>query len=234
MAGVHLQYIGSMRTSPQINDGSSPALAATSGKAIYTATNGTAQTGTYWLKTPGGATYQAYIKMDQGGGWIGVNTALGGSNYSSITSATWGNGGGNMFTGASQTLGTLLNGSYVTNNQGDIYACVGANYRSQILMNTTAISDLGVTQVRWVVWVTSQSNVTCGYMNSNAASVTIINGTAAELGTCANPPNQYSQVTPASFTFEAYGNLPAAGVLFETWTACTGSYAVALRELYVR
>jgi hypothetical protein len=216
-----------------VPNGLSPGAAAKSGNQIYQL-NPSSTNGNYWLKSPSGTLYQAYIKMDYGGGWISLNAgALG--PYATPLTASNGSGGGNMLSGASSTPLALMNGGYVGQSQGNAYGCPGYSGVSQLTLNTQMIADLGLTQVRWKCAVTSLSNVTCGNLNTNQSNITIISGTASELNTCANPPSQYSQVNPGSFTFEAYGTFNNASYgVFQTWTACTGSMSVALLELYVR
>jgi hypothetical protein len=214
--------------------GSSPSTAATSGKAIYNAYP-SAPSGVYWLKTSGGTAFQAYIAMDYGGGWVNLHTNYGSGAYSSpLTTAGWANhlsgASGNGF-GPWAPLGA----SYVNNAQANSYVCSGSSYRSQVFANASILTDLGATQVRWSSSVTNMSNVTCGYLNANQSNYTIINGTSSMLNTCANPPNQYSQVNPGSFTLIAYANIAASGnALFEAWTACGGSMDVSLNYLMVR
>jgi hypothetical protein len=218
--------------------GSSASTAATSGKAIYNAYP-SAPSGVYWLKTSGGTAFQAYIAMDYGGGWVNLHTNYGSGAYSSpLYGSALGAGGGD------QTSGNTGNGfgpwaplgaSYVSNNQAGNYVCSGSNGRSQVFANASILTDLGATQVRWSSSVTNMSNVTCGYLNANQSSITIISGTSNYISVCANGSGQYSQVNPGSFTLIAYANIAASGnALFEAWTACSGSMSVALNYIMVR
>jgi hypothetical protein len=213
--------------------GSSPQLAATSGNQIYSE-NPNAPTGIYWLKTPSNVTYQAYIKMDFGGGWVNLNTQVG--PYSSALTSTWGSGGGNALSGAVVGFGgaiTPISANFVANNQGNIFGCPGANGASNVNMNSTLKSDLGATKVRWKFSVQNMSNVTCGFPADAVSNLTIISGTSNNFAVCANPPNQYSQVNPGSFTAEGYGNFSGT-LVNRVYTACSGYFEVRLVELYVR
>jgi len=214
--------------------GSSASTAASSGKAIYNALP-SAPSGIYWLKTSGGTAFQAYVAMDYGGGWVNLHTNYGSGAYTNpLTTAGW----------ANQTSGASGNGfgpwaplsaSYQTNAEANSYGCPSSGYRSQVFANASILTDLGATQVRWSCSVQNLNNVTCGYLNANQSNFTIISGTTNMITVCNNPPNQYSQLNPGSFTFIAYATISASGnALFETWTACSGTMDVALNYLMVR
>lgn len=209
---------------------------ATSGNEIY-AFDPASPSGLYYLKSPGGVVYQAYIEMTNNGGWIRLNAGAIGPYTTPLTSS-WGTGGGDMLTGASTTLGAAIAASYVYNGQAISLGCPGANGASHVVLNQTMFNDLAITQVRWKASVTSMDgNVVCGYINSSQSNITLISGTSNMLSVCNNTPNRYSDVNPGTFTLEAYGtisNSMGTRDVFNTWTACGGSYYVRIDELYVR
>jgi hypothetical protein len=206
---------------------------APNGKAIYAA-DPTSPTGTYWLKSPSGVVYQAYIKMDQGGGWINLNLAALGPYTTPLTSG-WGTGGGNQLNSGSSTFGAPLGAGFVNNSQAVTFQCPSYAYRSFVTANATMVSDLSATQVRFKASATSLSGVTCGYINSDMTSITLISGTSNMMYVCSNPPTSYSDVNPSSFTVEAYGGFISGTTrVYESWTACGGSFSSALTEVYIR
>lgn len=221
-------------TWPGRASGLTPAAAALNGRIIYQ-NYPNSPSGVYWLKTPSGTTYQAYIKMDYGGGWVNLNTTLG--PYTTALTSSWGTGGGNQLSGATGNPVGPLNASYVTNNQAVTYSCPSYPYRSMVTGNSSLLSDLGATQVRWKFSVGGHSGVTCGFINSGQSGLVVISGTNNNFAVCTNPPNSYSDVNPSSFTAEGYAtitNTDGAGCLFAAYTACGGTMNVTLSELYVR
>jgi hypothetical protein len=206
---------------------------AVNGKAIYAA-DPTSTTGTYWLISPGGVVYQAYIKMDYGGGWVNLNLGALGPYTTPLTSGN-GTGGGNHLSGGSSTFAAALGASYINNSQAVTFQCPGYDYRSYVTANATMVSELGATQIRFKASATSLSGVTCGYINSGMSSYTLISGTNNMISVCNNPPNSYSEVNPGSFTVEAYGGFVTSTTrVYESWTACGGSFSSALTEVYIR
>jgi hypothetical protein len=206
---------------------------AVSGKAIYAA-NPSSPSGNYWLKSPGGTVYQAYIKMDYGGGWINLNKGALGPYATPLTSG-WGSGGGDMLTGGSTTPLAPLGASFVTNQQSYYYSCSGGDARSYIDVNAQLWTDLGITEVRYNCSCQNMDgNVVCGYFNSAVSYTTIVSGTANMMGVCNNTPNRYSDVNPGSFTAEAIGTPSVARRVYSTQTACGGSYQMRVNQLYVR
>ena len=213
-------------------NGSSPALAAPS--AIYLRdVAGITSNGNYWLDGGSGA-YLAYVKMDQGGGWINVN--LNNSIYANLLTSGWGTGGSNMI--ANGGTGTaLLNASNSTHAQANSYGCSSAPYRSYVDLDSTFASDFGITEVRVkILYISDNGNVVCGpYWTNTTSSRTIVQGTSTEVnGACNNTPNRYSDVVGTNFTVEFYGPLNTVTRLIESWTACGGSFTMQLQELYVR
>jgi hypothetical protein len=209
---------------------------ATSGRAIYTA-DPTSPTGTYYLRSPGGVVYQAYIKMDQGGGWINLNKGALGPYTTPLTSFWNPSYGSDMLAGGSTTFGAALNANSGIQNQNAL-SCSGSDGRSGVVGNATMLSELGVTQVRWKSTTTSiNSSTTCGYDNTGGTGLVIISGTAAQFSTCANVPNNYGAVAGGNHTVEGYQNLPTgytANTLVHQWTACGGNYNKQLVEVYIR
>jgi hypothetical protein len=204
---------------------------ASSGIALYNA--GVTTSGNYWLDGGSGA-YEAYVKMDAGGGWINVN--LSNSVYSSLLVGGTGSCGSNMVAGGGS--GTALlnanNGSYA---QANCYGCNGANYKSYVDLNSTFASDFSITEVRVkLLYVSDDGNVTCGpYWTSTTSSRTQLQGTAIQLnGACNNPPNRYSDKVGTNFIVEWYGALNTNTRLLQQWTACSGSFVSQVQEIYVR
>lgn len=212
-------------------DGSSAANAAASGKVLYE--NGITTTGNYWLNGGSGA-YEAYVKMDAGGGWINVN--LSNSVYPDLLTSGWGGGGSDLIAGGG-TGTALLNANNSTHAQANSYGCASSNYKSYIDLDSTFASDFGITEVRIkILYVSDNNYVICGpYWPTTTSSRTILQGTATEVaGTCNNPPNDYSTLVGTGFTVEWHGPLNTVTRLLETWTACGGSFTMQLLEVYVR
>lgn len=208
---------------------------ATSGRQIYE-DDPSSPSGNYWLQSPSGVVYQAFIKMDQGGGWINLNRgALG--PYATPLSSGFGDRGGDQLAGGSSNPLLPLNASSVSNSQAQGYGCNGYPRRSWVEVNSTLKSDLGVTEHRWRASVLSHSGVVCGSINQSAVNITVITGTSNMISVCNNVPNSYSNVNPGSFTVEARANFQASPLenrVFEAHTACGGAFTVRLDEIYVR
>jgi hypothetical protein len=207
---------------------------ARNGRDIIEA-NPSAASGNYYLKASDGTVYQAYIRMDNGGGWINLNNGQLGPYTNTLTSGN-GSGGGNMLSGGSSTAFAALGANFVNNSQAVIFTCGSYNDRSWVKANTTMLKDLAATEVRWNFSVQNQNNVTCGFINSSAKNITMISGNSDMIGRCSNSPT-YTQQNSGSFTAEAYGRLMAAepdGYIFTVYTACAGSFDVRLNGLYIR
>lgn len=228
-------YNGSSWTSlpyvaPVLN-GSTSILAAPSGNYLYE--NGFTTTGTYWLNGGSGA-YQAYVKMDYGGGWINLNVSN--NVYNPLLTNTFGTGGSALLNGGG-TGTALLGGGNSTQSQANSFGCPGANGKTRLFLNSTFTTDFNITEVRIkILYVSDNSNVVCGpYWPVSTSSRTIIQGSSIEVnGTCANTPNRYSDLVGTGFTVEWYGPLVTATELFSTWTACGGSFTMQLLEIYAR
>ena len=204
---------------------------ATSGMALYNA--GIQTTGNYWINGGSGA-YEAYIKMDAGGGWINVN--LSNSVYSTLLSGGNGTGGSNMAAGGGSGT-ALLNANSATHAQANSLGCGGDSGKSYLDLNSTFVSDFSITKVRIVVYYVSDSgSVVCGpYWTSTTSSRTQLQGTSTELnGACSNYPNRYSDQVGTGFTVEFHGTLNTTTRLFQQFTACSGSYTSQLKEVYVK
>jgi hypothetical protein len=216
--------------------GGSPETAATSGNEIFNAYP-SAPTGVYWLRSSAGVTYQAFIKMDQGGGWINVNTSLG--PYSPALTTSNGSGGGNMTSGARSGFSrnfTSITGDFVLQNQAEVFGCPGFGARSIVNLNSTLRSDINATQVRINFTVTSLSNTTCGFHQIGTGALTIVSGTANNFSVCNNPPNRYDQVNPGTFTAEGISaSMNSNGAeIYHAYTACSGRMSVRLNSIFVR
>ena len=204
---------------------------ASSGTALYNA--GITTTGNYWIDGGSGA-YEAYIKMDAGGGWINLN--LSNSVYSNLLVGGAGSCGSNMVAGGGSGT-ALLNANNGTYQQANCYGCNGSSYKSYLDLNSTFASDFNITQVRVkVLYVSDNGNVVCGpYWTSTTSSRTQLQGTATQMnGACNNTPNRYSDQVGTGFTVEFHGPLNTNTRLFQQWTACGGSYVSKLQEIYVR
>lgn len=206
---------------------------ASSGMAIYN--SGQTSSGVYWLKTPGGTPFEAYIKMDYGGGWINLNTNLG--PYTNVLTSSYGGGGSDMLTGASGVEVAALNCGSSTQAQAGTYGCPGENGKATISLNSTFASNFGITQARIkLVYESDDGNVTCGpYFSNSLTSRSIITGSSIQIeGTCNNPPNRYSDLVGVGFTIEWYGTLIDVTKILYAWTACGGSFTMRVKEIYVR
>lgn len=207
---------------------------ATSGTAIYN--SGQTTSGVYFLKTPSNVPFEAYIKMDYGGGWINLNHNIG--PYANVLVSAWGGTGSDLLTGASNVDVSYVNCSNSTQSQAVTLGCSGSIDQATVGIKSTFASDFGITEARIkILYVADDGNVTCGpYWTSGFSSYTIITGTSIQVqGTCNNPPNRYSDLVGTGFTVEFYG--PIANVsnyILGAWTACGGSYTMQLKEFYVR
>ena len=204
---------------------------AASGIALYNA--GITTSGNYWINGGSGA-YEAYIKMDAGGGWINVN--LSNSVYSTLLSGGHGTGGSNMAAGGGSGT-ALLNANNGTHAQANSYGCGGDSQKSYLDLNSTFVSDFSITKVRIVVlYVSDSGSVVCGpYWTSTTSSRTQLQGTSTQLnGACSNYPNRYSDQVGTNFTVEFHGTLNTTTRLFQQFTACAGSYTSQLKEVYVK
>lgn len=208
-----------------------------SGTALYNL--GYTTTGNYYIDGGSGA-YEAYIKMDYGGGWINVN--LSNSVYSTLLSGgAAGSGGTDPLTGSSATGTSLLNASNALQTQNSYYDCGGSSGKAYVDLNSTFASDFGITEARMKIYMVSVGGTTCGpnWTSIFSNTRTIISGTSLQIdGACGNSPNRYADKVSAPFTVEFYGTLSTATRVFQGWTACGiysgGGYTMRLLEMYVR
>jgi hypothetical protein len=206
---------------------------ANNGREIFAA-DSSSPTGIYWLKSASGTAYQAYINMDQGGGWIRVNAGSLGPYSNPISSRSTAPTNVNLVTGGSTQPFEPLNGPTRTPYHT---GCNGATFASRVDINSTFRTDLGITQTRFNVTVDpSSNNVVCGFVGSNLASPVLINGTASMIAVCDNTPRRYGDVNPPIFTFEAYGTIPTESLpeIWHTWTACGANMTVKINDIWVR
>jgi hypothetical protein len=212
--------------------GATSETAAPSGKAIKQYYPD-APSGVYWLKGAAGAAFQAYIKMDYGGGWINMSATMG-----PYTSVITGSGAGNLFTGW-VTSGDLVgngvlpaNGGFANQNGGDVYGCGGETNASRLYVSNAFKTDFGITEVRYRFQAQQTgSGVTCYYMQPNT---NIISGSWMNFSVCNNSPNRWDQVNPSSYYAEAYGNLYTRNQMIHWYTSCTGNANSRIVELYLR
>lgn len=222
--------------------GTSPAYPAPSASAILTA-NPTAPSGYYWLRLTGMTQpFQAYCKMDFGGGWVLLDRLIPeiGGNTPVITGSAVGAGGGDMI--GNDNINPKIapiqftNGPTVNNSQSGTFGCGGASGRSQVITSAALRSAFGtISAVRAKVFLgTNDGNVVCGYVGQ-LISPTMITGPINALSVCNNTPNRWSDVVAQNQTIEFFGG-PAVSqtVIYESWTACGGSFNSRILELYIR
>jgi hypothetical protein len=192
--------------------------------------------GSYFLRSPGGIIYQAFIDMTEGGGWIRLNAGAIGPYANPITSSAPHPSGGNMLTGGSTTPLTQLNASYVNQSQGESFGCGGEPYKSIIDINSDFKTDLDITEVRWNVSViTSSANVVCGFVGAEVPNLVVISGTTNQVAVCNNTPNRYGDVNPTSFTTEARGTINTGSLrLWSVYTACGNALQARMNSIWVR
>ena len=220
--------------------GTSPQWPASSAAAIYSANPG-APSGYYWLKFSGmGAAFQAYCKMDAGGGWMMLDRLMPGlSDSPVITGSALGSGGGNHVGNdvSNPKISPIqfLNGPTVYNSQALTYGCPGSTGRSQILTSADLRTYFGtISYVRTKVFLGSNDgNVTCGYVGSLGSPV-MITGPINALSVCNNTPNRWSDVVGANQTIEFYGTPVSQTSIWECWTACGGAFNVKVLEIYIK
>jgi hypothetical protein len=220
--------------------GTSPAYPATSASAVYSA-NPNAGSGYYWIQPPGlSKPFQAYCKMDFGGGWMSVPRLIPEISASPVlVGAALGSGAGDMvgndLTNFQVAPLSFLNGLTVNNSQAQTYGCPGGSYPSQI-QTTSSFRTYFPTfsQVRVKVWIgTNDGNVVCATV-SGFANATMITGSANILGVCNNAPNRWSDLVGQNQVAEWYGTPQSSTVLYTTATACGGAFNSRVLELYIR
>jgi len=200
--------------------------------------------GIYWLKDASNNPFQYFIDNENnGGGWIRAQSTIG--TFTSAITSSWGTGGGNHLSGASnEEFGTVnLNADNVTNSQAVSFGCPGAPQRSRITLSPVVYDYFNITEGIFVYNNVAYPNgtVTCGYLYTGAIDFVILQGTAQMNSTCNNSPNTFSDLNPTSFTFKlkftintvANGDRPQY-TLFDTWTACSGSIQGNISELWIR
>jgi hypothetical protein len=221
--------------------GTSPQFPATSASAILTA-NPSAPSGYYWIKPATLSTpFQAYCKMDFGGGWMNVPRLIPEISSSPVLI---GNAGGS---GASDMVGTdfsnplavplgFINGVTASNNQTDTYGCGGGSYPSTIQTTSAFRTHFPtISQCRVKVWIgTNSGNVVCATV-SGMSAVTMITGSSNILGICSNTPNRWSDLVGQNQVAEWYGTPQSSTILYTTSSACgSGGFNTRVLELYIR
>jgi hypothetical protein len=235
--GAPEQYIGGAWQSLLGTSSAYPAVSAT---AIYNANN-SAPSGYYWIKPAGlSQPFQAYCKMDYGGGWMNVARLIPEISSSPVlTGFAGGSGAGDMVgTDYSNPLAqpmSFINGVNVFNSQAQTYGCPGGSYPSQI-QTTAAFRTYfpSISQCRVKVWIgTNDGNVVCATV-SGFGSATMITGSSNILGICNNTPNRWSDLVGTNQVAEWYGTPPSSTVLYTTNTACGGGFYSRVLELYIK
>ena len=221
--------------------GTSPAYPAVSASAIYAA-NPSAPSGYYWIQPAGlSKPFQAYCKMDFGGGWMNVNRIIPEISSSPVlVGVAPGSGASDMvgtdFSNAMSVPMGFMNGVQAYNNQTDTYGCGGGSYPSTI-QTTAAFRTYfpTISQCRVKVWIgTNSGNVVCATV-SGMSSVTMITGSSNILGICNNTPNRWSDLVGQNQVAEWYGTPQSSTILYTTSSACgSGGFYSRVLELYIR
>jgi hypothetical protein len=220
--------------------GTSSLYPAVSATAIYSA-NSSAPSGYYWIKPAGlSQPFQAYCKMDYGGGWMNVARLIPEISSSPVLSGyVGGSGAGDMVgTDYSNPLAqpmSFINGVNVYNSQALTYGCPGGSYPSQI-QTTSAFRTYfpSISQCRVKVWIgTNDGNTVCATV-SGFSGATMITGSSNILGICNNTPNRWSDLVGQNQVAEWYGTPPSSTVLYNTYTACGGGFYSRVLELYIK
>lgn len=218
----------------------SPRNPATSATEIYN-NNNNSRSGIYYIKNSVGYVFPVYCKFDASGGWMNINVTWG--PYGRIISggtASGGAGGGNMISGVRGDATQPINGPIITNSQGNTYGCPGEPHRSVITLTSIGESmkaDFNITQARISAHILDNNgNVVCGFMGTSGWSDPVFyNNTTAQMrSVCANTPNRWSDQNPSRFLFDGSGTLTTNTTLFDSYTACDGSFRMRLLELFVR
>jgi hypothetical protein len=220
--------------------GTSPNFPAVSATAIYNANN-SAPSGYYWIKPAGlSQPFQAYCKMDYGGGWMNLTRMIPEISSSPvITGYSGGSGAGDMvgndYSNWLASPMTFMNGVNVYNSQALSYGCPGGSYPSQIQTSAAFRTYFPtISQVRVKVWIgTNDGNVVCATV-SGFGSATMITGSSNILGICNNTPNRWSDLVGTNQVAEWYGTPPSTTVLYTTHTACGGAFYSRVLELYIK
>jgi hypothetical protein len=222
--------------------GTTPAYPASSAAAILTA-NPSAPSGYYWLRLTGMTQpFQAYCKMDFGGGWMMLDRLIPeiGGTTPVITGNAVSSGGGDMIGNDNNNPKIapiqFINGLTVNNSQSATFGCGGSAGRSQVQTSAALRAAFGtISAVRAKVFLgTNDGNVVCGYVGQ-LTSPTMITGNINALSVCNNTPNRWSDLVAQNQTIEFFGG-PAVSqtVIYESWTACGGSFNSRILELYIR
>lgn len=216
-----------------------PQNPASSAQAIYNSNN-SAQSGIYYLRRPNTEDiFPVYCKFDSTGGWTNINRFWGPYGEILVGGTRASNGTGfNMIAGVQGDATEPLNGPVGTNGQALTYGCPGSNDRSYIDLTSsgqTMVSDFGFTQLRVACMsVSDDGNVVCGYVGVNLSDVSVYNGTTSNMRqVCNNNPNRWSDLNPERFIMDFSGTFTSP-VLFESWTACAGSFRMYVMELFLK
>jgi hypothetical protein len=217
--------------------GTSPHFPAVSATAIYSA-NSSAPSGYYWIKPAGlSQPFQAYCKMDYGGGWMNVSKFIPEISSSPVLT---GNGYSDMigtdYSNWASTPMSFINGINVYQDQESAYACTGGSYPTTIQTSAAFRTYFPtITQVRVKVWIgTNSGNVVCATVGG-MGSTTMITGSANILGICNNTPNRWSDVNGQNQNVEFYGTPQSTTVLYTTSSACgSGGFYSRVLELYIK
>lgn len=194
-------------------------------KDILDANKG-ATSGVYSFVDSSGSTFDYYVLMEYGFAWTRAQTTVG--TYSSAFSTSGRRNGlsGNS-TGAIGYNSNSCSGQ--SQDQGAVYGCPGATYQSKVNVSSSFQSAWGLTKTRYNVTVSS-NNGYCGYLGSGLSNINVITGNTTQIVVCTGAYT-YGAAT-GNFTHEAYADITSS-VCFTTWTACAGSFTLAINNLWV-
>lgn len=153
-------------------DGLTPERAVPNAK--FLSLNGVTRDGNYFIKFPDGSVHEVYCLMSSGGGgWMNLNTTFG-PYTNAITNASTGAGSRNMIGSVTGTAKDIFVGPYVTHNQAaECGNCSGGNCPSRIAINSTLISQMGITEVRMQGRVSSVGQGACPYFAVPSVAVNV-------------------------------------------------------------
>jgi hypothetical protein len=153
-------------------DGLTPERAVPNAK--FLAANGVTRDGNYWIKFPDDSVHEVYCLMSSGGGgWMNLNTTFG-PYTNAVFNASTGAGSRNMIGSVTGTARDVFVGPYVTHNQSvECGNCSGANCPSRVQLNSTLISQMGITEVRMQGRVSSVGQAACPYFAVPSVAVNV-------------------------------------------------------------
>lgn len=219
LPSVYPSAIGSSIGSSQFNP-------ASSARQIRDIT-GTTTDGLYWIQFPNGVAYEVYCLMSSGGGgWMSINTNFG-SYSNAIFNASTGSGSANMVGSVTGSAANVFVGPYVTHNQAaQCGNCSGSNCPSRIGINSSIVSEMGITEFRMHGRVSSTANYSsCPYF---ATPIVTTNVAGTKYSGCAINADMgpfIDVIGPSNSNYIVYA-----------WSACgtPSPFTARVEGLYVR